>query len=623
MQPARVVEILQDGASVGTGYLIGPRHVLTARHVITPERKDVACEVHPLEAAGSAATPLGRLRRPQAMDARVGWMSRKHDLAVIEIAGGKSIRGIPAGTVTLGCVPRDADPLPCIGRGFPKAAGADERVVRGRLSWVRPEWRFDMDVENTPPANWEDWAGFSGTAVFVGDSLVGVIRTVDGHWSGGKLEATPVEYLQEEKALVRYFAHARQEVVYVSLPRRQEPRIVRGLVAQAHLEDLLHALPEGTLPGDLLTEIYRNCLPPTAAVRGDRSVRGIVTHLAEMPMPRDEKPLPLFRFVRDLADRHPGARARLESWLQTMEQAYPELPRVALDAPPRSHRYFVAVILDADAVMVEGGSGIGRIASIRVWKEGETQPLQGGWDPDRPVTLAEVHAELVRQLDTLQEQLAQRSAGRGATEIIVEFCLPHALLAEPVDEWPVIDAWETPQPLGAAYPVVLRDRERRAGNLLDQRWLERWSRLEQHPPLSIEQLYWLEEGEGDARALFDMLVRPVVADPHVCIGLCFTVAEDWLRRQPRQDFLSAAWLAGLPAAIWFRTSPGGPVDVKRLFGDLMKGALIHELPRRLWELRRGAGDDSRTRNRRIDISLVWDDPKRIPYQRRIATGGGQ
>lgn len=306
-----------------------------------------------------------------------------------------------------------------------------------------------------------------------------------------------------------------------------------------------------------------------------------------------------------------------------MEQAYPELPRFAPDAPPKPHRYFVAVVLDADAVMLEGGSGLGRIASIRVWKEGETQPLQGGWDPDRPVTLDQVRVELVRQLEILQERIAQDSAGRGATEIIVEFCLPHALLAEPVDEWPVIDVWDKQQPLGAAYPVVLRDRERRAGNLLDQRWLERWSRLEQQPPLSIEQLYWLEEREGDARNLFDMLVQPAVAEPHVCIGLCFTVAEEWLRVQPRQDILSAAWLAGLPAAIWFRTPPGSPLDVKRVFGDLMKGTLIRELPRRLWNLRRGAGGDAPAHHRRIDISLVWDDPKRIPYQRHIARGGGQ
>jgi hypothetical protein len=120
-----------------------------------------------------------------------------------------------------------------------------------------------------------------------------------------------------------------------------------------------------------------------------------------------------------------------------------------------------------------------------------------------------------------------------------------------------------------------------------------------------------------------MLVQPAVPEPHVCIGLCFTVAEDWLQLRPRHDFLSAAWLAGVPAAIWFRTPPGGPVDVKRLFGDLMKGALIRELPRRLWELRRGAGADARAPHPRVDISLVWDDPKRIPYPRHIGTGGGQ
>ena len=45
MEPSRIVEILQDGKSRGTGYLLTPNHVLTARHVVNPEVVGTACTV--------------------------------------------------------------------------------------------------------------------------------------------------------------------------------------------------------------------------------------------------------------------------------------------------------------------------------------------------------------------------------------------------------------------------------------------------------------------------------------------------------------------------------------------------------------------------------------------------
>jgi len=100
MQYPRVVEVLADGDSVGSGYLISPRHVLTARHV-APGNTAHACSVRPLMRAG--AEP-GASKRPAARTARLAWRSDRQDLAILRVTG-RPVAGIEPGPIRFACVP--------------------------------------------------------------------------------------------------------------------------------------------------------------------------------------------------------------------------------------------------------------------------------------------------------------------------------------------------------------------------------------------------------------------------------------------------------------------------------------------------------------------------------------
>jgi len=198
MQPERVVEIRQGRSSLGTGYIIAPRHVLTARHVVELGSNRGRFQVWPLGAVGDDARPLTERLRPARRTARVAWRSCKRDFAVLVIEG-DGFTGISNSTVAFGCVPDDGLSYPCLSAGLPKASRDQEHRIEGSMNWARPELRFDINVGNGVPRSAAAWAGFSGAAVFSGGLLVAVICTVDSSWKGEVLEATPVQFLLDDK----------------------------------------------------------------------------------------------------------------------------------------------------------------------------------------------------------------------------------------------------------------------------------------------------------------------------------------------------------------------------------------------------------------------------------------
>ncbi len=187
----RVCELYAAGPDIegsGSGYRIGDRLVLTARHVIAP----------------ALAGPGDKLRvRPVGvtrwLPARVEWEDADADaaLAVIEDEGWRA----PGGEAVLRWGElAGSDPAPCAAVGFPWASARPDRMrdtahVYGQLAPLGQlrQGRLDLDVASASPSAREGgspWAGMSGAAVIADSHLVGVITVDPGRYQG-RLVAVP------------------------------------------------------------------------------------------------------------------------------------------------------------------------------------------------------------------------------------------------------------------------------------------------------------------------------------------------------------------------------------------------------------------------------------------------
>ncbi|MFD7996052.1 hypothetical protein [Streptomyces mexicanus] len=198
MNPDRLALVRTgDPGGCGSGYLIGPRLVMTALHVVCPgNRWAGTVEVHvghprygagPVDRSAQVCWPDPRNTLPaDVLDVALLWLDTPVDTGEVPVRWGR-----PGGIV----------PVPFMGAGFPAfAADAGNpthfEYLRGELPVVSTSssgWVLDCPV-------WPDsghgavrpWAGASGSAIFCHGRLVGVVAEDNRTMGYRRLHAVPV-----------------------------------------------------------------------------------------------------------------------------------------------------------------------------------------------------------------------------------------------------------------------------------------------------------------------------------------------------------------------------------------------------------------------------------------------
>jgi tetratricopeptide (TPR) repeat protein len=166
----------------GSGYLVAPGRVLTARHVLA----DQGAEPHVGQSCQVRAWPCGPAET--WTDGTVVWLHPSADVAMIAVDGmGGGLKPVPWGRV------EGSEPLHWTATGYPLAALDDldrrEEGVYGRLApgTAASIGGLALTVESrsaqSAPQGGSGWAGLSGAAVFSGGHLIGIVTTDPAQWA--------------------------------------------------------------------------------------------------------------------------------------------------------------------------------------------------------------------------------------------------------------------------------------------------------------------------------------------------------------------------------------------------------------------------------------------------------
>jgi hypothetical protein len=177
----------------GSGYLLAPGLLLTARHVVDGLEEPRVRLIEPDE--DGLPADIGDWQ-----SARVAWTGDDIDLALLTPLSGQPSFRESIGALTIarlgGRVAVRVDAL-----GFPRALLTPKHSDTLHLEATVNPWSnirgeaLLLDVGTTRPAAADGWKGMSGAAVFGGDRLVGVIEAVPGQLDASTLRATPAHGL--------------------------------------------------------------------------------------------------------------------------------------------------------------------------------------------------------------------------------------------------------------------------------------------------------------------------------------------------------------------------------------------------------------------------------------------
>jgi hypothetical protein len=442
-----------------------------------------------------------------------------------------------------------------VAHGFPKDAGQSGSTLPLRPSSADGvgEW---VHIEAASGHAEFPRRGFSGAAAY--DETTGTVY-------GMITEASRAPELKTGRMLpvetIRAYWEEIDDILDLGWLPGGERRRLRRILHEAAITVPCEALVARVFPG-------------TARPRDLRSVWDTVRYVGEEVMGDDR----LVRFL-DAVGRHltdPDRRVRLSEWV-----------RSTLAVPADQPQQHAAIVVRLEP-RTKGGYDV----SFSTLIDGVSGPPSTILTADRK----DVRECVEKTIPVIMERLSGRDP-------IIEFALPQELLNVPVDEWYADPAHLIPM---YSYRVVVRYVARmNSGNaILQDKWIVRSKKVRAEP--------WLPAGMiGCAPGHEIDLYHWLLSQPELCVVV--------LSSRPTDSALRKILNSGVPVALWPRAKcPAADhtrCDRKRLADDV-SGRVNHttfdKLPEMVRELRLNARLAPREPHVGHRLTLLWDDPDRLP-----------
>jgi hypothetical protein len=483
------------------------------------------------------------------------------DVAVLELA--EPVPYEPAALAD----PADVDALAAGGRefgvyGFPSRKDGNERhatVTTGPHLLTRNEWWEIRTVQGVPLEK-----GFSGSAVYdiATGGVIGMVTNAE---------------LRDGRAGLGWM-----------LPLSR---------IRAYWEDLDDVLPLRWLTADARRELRRLL---DGVPFGDPLAADLERVVGRRPRERFGS---AWASVRYVAEGFP--EDRLARYLGALGGGLPEPRRQGFAAWLRRHLPAAEPAPDAQAP-----------ASVIVRLEHATFPKEYDltvhtWFSEADQTSqATVRVPEGKVRGAVQDAVARASRALVGGRWMIEFAVPEGWLGKPFERWYIDVEDRTPM---RRYPLVVRDVKRlRPGSIRRDQAHRRWRLLAERGRTDPRLI---ECDDGRTAAAFQDWLE---ANPDHC-ALVYKTA-------PSKARLAAALGNGVPVMLWSRTTCNEPAHgdchghrLGEALAAAVRDARPEELPHIALGLRRDAllaPKDTPHCGR--DLTLLWDDPSRLPADPRLA-----
>ncbi len=403
-------------------------------------------------------------------------------------------------------------------------------------------------------------------------------------------------------------------------PHSQNIRLAKGLplhrhafVSTARLNELRTLLEQANLSADTLQQCFDDVhgkieprRPPADAVGEGTLLDHLLKHWIETGhLQKANVPVPLLEFVARLADTAVNAPA-LRDWVNAVAASLGLVPEVMRDigktrdlpAPRTDQPLYLMVALAPN-------DGNDKNYTAQAWFVDDRQKQRNVRTVDTRFTPKQMPALLVDALDDRWVKLALKKAKKPLT---LEFFLPKHLLDADPDAWtpgPAPEPDEPPEPgLTYHYNVVVRSWERLPPrSKWTGSWAAYWNKYEacrQCPP--------------DAACVAWVTVPDTPYGSALDEGKCLFILN--FEVTDRLQLLTPL-TQGIAMLLWSRKGWSG--EAATLLRQYMGRHPLGELPEALRKFRRKCWDDSSEPNKHTGhLSLLWDDPHRLPQGQESA-----
>lgn len=401
-------------------------------------------------------------------------------------------------------------------------------------------------------------------------------------------------------------------------PKLEDPLVMRPFRDIEALRQLATLLQKACLPWSLLKQQFWHTVPKNwlgelagEALGEAERCANLVDVLSRFgTQTAASRPFPLLEFVLRvcLAPECDAVIAGLlRNWLDSNALVVGVGPAALKMAERRlvGALYLLVKLEHAslDSFRVQAWLGDDTGAALRSLLDGD-RPLKR---EDIPVTLGALWAR-----GPLRERLQVVDPAR----LTVEFILPRELLSLAVDEWRIPPGDASPR-IGCRSRVVVRPLERvyaavrpsldDAFNTAPLAWQGKWNTLLQRAQ-DAEPLWVLTPDDHQP----DVLTANLLLEHVVCLAIALTPPD--CPETTLRQVLQRSIQQGVPMALWFRQEGAKPDTLHGFLRPLMNK--LNELPDAVREARRCALAAADPSNPGHHLTLLWDDPARVPPDAR-------